>query len=195
MFAKKTMNNYRNYLQLAVLLGSLLSAASLFAATPVFMTLDEYGLGGPPLPPGTEPGTQPPPFLSPFPKGYIIAADPISQITTLCYILQYGNQTPGDLYLTEPNSGAISDIIRFDGQGRVFFFSLKEPSQTSFSLADVDALPALLPNSLGQVEVPRDDNNIGNFFNPTVSTHSTGAAGPTTSSATSRNRALEPSLE
>jgi hypothetical protein len=166
------MNNYRSYLQLTILLGSLLSAASVFGATPVFMTLDEYGAGAPLSPPGA-PGTQQ--FTSlllppPFPAGYTIATDQVSHMTTLCYILQDNVQTAGDLYLTEPNFGVISDIIRFDGQGRVFFFSLKEPGQTSFSLADVDTLPGLSGNILGQVEVPSDEHNVGNLFNPTLST-------------------------
>ena len=160
----KSVNNYRMYLKLAA------RPESLEGAGPILMTLDEYGAGAPPLSLASGPGAQkflPPLPPPPFPVGYSTATDPLSGIATLRYTLPHGGQTPGDLYLTDSNSGSISDLIRFDGQGNVFFFSLKEPGQTSFSLADVDALPALSANSLGQVKVARHEHNIGNLLNPT----------------------------
>jgi hypothetical protein len=143
---------------------------SLEAAGPIWMTLDEYGAGAPQLSLANRPAVRqflPPPPPPPFPAGYSVATDPISGIVTLRYTLMHGGQTPGDLYLTELDSGAISDIIRFDGQGNVFFFSLKKPGQTSFSLADVDTLPALSANNLGHVEVA-GEHNIGNVLYPSA---------------------------
>jgi hypothetical protein len=126
------------------------------------MTLDEYGSGAPFLPNLASPLTL---IAPPFPVGYTITNDPLSGITTLRYTLRDANQTAGDLYLTDPNGGGMSDIIRFDGQGHVFFFSLEEPGQTSFSLADVPNMPSLQAPKLGQVEVAPQDQ-IGNLFTP-----------------------------
>jgi hypothetical protein len=153
----------RTTARVLTILATVFGPVSIVRGQYVYMTLDEYGAGAPRI----DASSAQPAFIPPlpFPVGYTITNDPLSGISTLRYTLRQSGQTPGDLYLTDPSTSLISDIIRFDGQGHVFFFSLKEPGQTSFSLADVDALPTLEANSLGQVELP-EQNQTGNLFNP-----------------------------
>src|SRR5262245_49359393 len=56
-----------------------------------------------------------------------IAVEPISGIATLMYTLPFVG-TPGDVVLLEPGTGPqqTSDILRFDGQGNLYFFSERE---------------------------------------------------------------------
>ena len=50
---------------------------------------------------------------------------------------------PGDVVLMEPQAptGTISDLLRFDGQGGVFFFSDLEPGDPNPDKADVPVIP------------------------------------------------------
>jgi len=97
------------------------------------ITVDELGNGnfnGNPLPS----------FLSP---------DPFSGIVTLTYRLPFLG-TPGDVVLLEPGPTPqqTSDILRFDGQGNLYFFSEREPTDVPpFDPADVTNFPPLLTSS------------------------------------------------
>jgi hypothetical protein len=150
---------------LLTILAATFGPAAVVRGQLIYMTLDENGAGAPHL--NTfSPQANVVPVL-PFPVGYTIAAEPLSGITTLRYTLPHSGQAAGDLFLTDPTTSLTSDVIRFDGLGNVYFFSLKEPWQVSFSLADVDALPSLQANRLAQVEVV-PQNFIGNLFNPAL---------------------------
>jgi hypothetical protein len=123
--------------------------AALGQAGPL-ITLDEFGKGnfnGNPLPSS-------------------IQTDPFSGIATLAYNLPFAG-VPGDVLLAEP-SGVLSDVLRFDGNGRVFFFSEREPTDTPpFDPADVGQFPppiaGLQPVNL--LENGPEGNN-GAFYNP-----------------------------
>src|SRR5256885_4010263 len=93
---------------------TLFPYATLFRSTAFgqagpLITVDELGNGnfnGQPLPS----------FQSP---------DPFCGIETRTYSISYA-RIPGDARLMEPNpagTNLLSDIIRFDGQGNLFFFS------------------------------------------------------------------------
>jgi hypothetical protein len=114
------------------------------------ITLDEFGKG----------------FFNGTPLPSSIQADPFSGMATLTYNLPFPG-VPGDVLLTEP-SGVLSDILRFDGNGRVFFFSDREPTDTPpFDPADVNQFPppvAAFP-IITLLENGPEGNN-GAFYNP-----------------------------
>src|SRR5438105_3347028 len=61
-----------------------------------------------------------------------IGVDPVSGISTLFYRLPFAG-TPGDVVLLEPGPipQQTSDILRFDGQGTLYFFSEREATDVS----------------------------------------------------------------
>ena len=69
---------------------------------------------------------------SPMPGALFL--DAFSGMTTISYLLPFPG-VPGDVILKEPSSGAPADVIRFDGNFRLFFFS-------DFSIADPADSPA-----------------------------------------------------
>ncbi len=74
------------------------------------------------------------------PFAYIASAlEPISGMSTLEYTLPFAG-VAGDVLLTEPGSSQISDVLRFDGNYHVYFFSDVEAGQSQ--LADV-GLPTI----------------------------------------------------
>src|SRR5438874_13260735 len=131
------------------------------------ITVDELGNGnfnGQPLPS----------FQSP---------DPFSGIVTLTYRLPFPG-VPGDVYLFEPNAAGtntLSDIIRFDGQGNLYFFSEREPTDVPpFDPADVLQFPppvAALP-VVSFLETGPEGNN-GLFYNPAGGNPGDNSAGAT----------------
>ena len=58
----------------------------------------------------------------PGPAGFI-SPDPVSGFPTLTYLLPGFAGVPGDVVLLEPGNSQPSDIIRFPGNGRMYFFS------------------------------------------------------------------------
>jgi hypothetical protein len=81
--------------------------------------------------------------------------EPFSGMATLSYNLPFlGNR--GDVVIMD-TYGAISDIIRFDGNSHLFFFSDVGPSDPPISLADV-GVPAPNPGApallFGEVTLP-----------------------------------------
>ena len=63
----------------------------------------------------------------PGPAGFL-SADPISGFVTLTYSLPFAGN-PGDIYLLEPpQTNQFSDLLRFPGNGRLYFFSDASPN-------------------------------------------------------------------
>jgi len=72
------------------------------------------------------------------------ALDPLSGMVTLTYQLPFAG-TAGDVWLVETPGGTpgTNELLRFDGAGRLFFFSLAEdPDDTA--PADVPVMPPFL---------------------------------------------------
>src|SRR5207247_440744 len=132
------------------------------------ITVDELGNGnfnGNPLPS----------FLSP---------EPNSGIVTLTYRLPFPT-VPGDVQLFEPNPTGTnqvpSDIIRFDGNGNLWFFSERETTDVApFDPADVNQFPPPVP---GLAVVPLLENgpegNNGALYNPSGGLPGANSAGAT----------------
>ena len=99
------------------------------------------------------------------PTPYSMTVEPISQMLALTYSL--GMPTvAGDVVLTEPAAGSIvanlavvSDIVRFDAQGNVYFFSDNTDAGSPPDLADVGLPVQLLSNVATIAEVGSEGNN------------------------------------
>ena len=91
---------------------------------PFVLNFDELGnmtLNGNPGPPG------------------VLQPDPSSGLLALSYQLPFpGN--PGDILLIDPQNFLVSDLIRFLGNGQLFFYSLKDDNSPP-DPADVPVLP------------------------------------------------------
>jgi hypothetical protein len=148
---------------LAIFVTTSTIALTAALAQPV-ITVDELGkgnFGGTPLPSG--------------PK-----ADPFSGIVTLAYQLPFPG-TPGDVMLFEPGPQPAppSDLMRFDGQGFLYFFS-DSTDGPPFDPADVAQLPppiASLPR-ISLLENGPEGNN-GAFYNPAGGNPGDNTAGAT----------------
>ncbi|PWU19152.1 MAG: hypothetical protein C5B50_07245 [Verrucomicrobia bacterium] len=97
-------------------------------------------------------------------------ADPFSGMVTLAYQLPFAGN-PGDVQLFEPNTTGnlvLSDVVRFDGQGFMYFFSELEPGELNPDPADVPQFPpplaAFHPASVNEVG-PEGNNNA--IYTPT----------------------------
>ena len=115
------------------------------------ITLDEFGKG----------------FFNGAPLQSSIQTEPLSNIPTLAYNLPFPG-VPGDVLLNEP-SGVLSDILRFDGNGHVFFFSEREPNDIPpFDPADVGQFPPPVAGlqAVNLLENGPEGSN-GAFYNPT----------------------------
>jgi hypothetical protein len=102
------------------------------------------------------------------PVGYSVGRyqpDPVSGIVGWYYPLAGTPTLPGDVVLTEPQAptGTISDLLRFDGQGGVYFFSDLEPGEPNPDKADVPVIPQPMPNPINNpvfiTEVGPEGNN------------------------------------
>jgi hypothetical protein len=85
-----------------------------------------------------------PGVTTPLPPA-VIAVEPFSGIATLQYTLPFAG-TPGDVSMFDvgPNGNSTNDLIRFDGQGHLYFFSDKEATDVPpFDPADVGIPPLL----------------------------------------------------
>jgi len=110
---------------------------SVLSTTAVFgqlLQVDEFGRGTF-FQPGAGTNALPP---------AVIAVEPFSGIATLRYTLPFAG-TAGDVVMLEPPlTNSITDLIRFDGQGHLYFFSDKEVSdQPPLDPADV-GIPSIL---------------------------------------------------
>jgi len=97
----------------------------------------------------------------------VLAPEPISGITTLLYPSIGLGTVPGDVLLREPGAptNTFSDLIRFDQNGNVWFFSDRETNDLSADLADVFVMPQPLPGAVSILEVGPEGNN-GAFYTP-----------------------------
>jgi hypothetical protein len=87
---------------------------------------------------------------NPGPPG-VRGVDPISGSPALVYSLPFAGN-PGDLLLfptnEPPQTSQLSDIVRFEGDGNMYFFSLQHGSNDT-DLADVPVLPPpITPNTV-----------------------------------------------
>jgi hypothetical protein len=108
--------------------------------------------------------------------------DPFSGIVTLAYQLPFPG-VPGDVLLFEPGpqTNTLSDIIRFDGNGFLYFFSEREPTDVPpFDPADVQQFPSPIAalQSVSLLEVGPEGNN-GAFYNATGGLPGDNTAGAT----------------
>ena len=83
---------------------------------------------------------------NPGPPG-VIGIEPISGLQALCYQLPGYAGNPGDIVLFSgfepPSANERSDVIRFPGNGNMYFFSLIDDQDTGpADLADVPAFQA-----------------------------------------------------
>ena len=140
------MNTFKKTFGIAACVGILaVSATPVFGAAVFLFTFDENGNG----------------FLNGQTVPWTMAADPISGITTLTYNLPIVTAA-GDVVLEEQGglpgtAPTISDIVRFDGQGNVYFFS--DMDGPPFDLADVRVLPNPINPLVVIPEVGPEGNN------------------------------------
>jgi hypothetical protein len=119
------------------------------------ITLDELGkmtINGAPQPPGT------------------IAQDPFSGIFTLSYQLPFVG-IRGDVVMFEPGPvpAPVSDVLRFDGNFHVFFFSEREATDNTSTRDPADmGLPGPFPGGLQPVNLVETgvEGNDGAFYTP-----------------------------
>jgi len=87
-------------------------------------------------------------------------------MATLYY--RWGTPTvPGDVLLHELGAptNQFSDVLRFDGQGGMYFFSEREAGQLNPDPADVFVLPQPQPGAVALFETGPEGNN-GAFYTP-----------------------------
>jgi hypothetical protein len=128
----------KKYIKVIVAVGftAAIAATTAFSQPTNIITVDEFGVGtinGAPLPSG-------------------LLTDPFSLITTLAYTLPFAG-VRGDVVLDEPPVPASqhSDVLRFDGNFHLFFFSDFSAGSTidpPDSPADVGLPPQFLPPTL-----------------------------------------------
>jgi len=103
---------------------------------------------------------------NPGPPG-VIGIEPISGQQALCYQLPGFAGNPGDILMAAmnepPTAGQISDLIRFPGNGNMYFFSLRDDNEPP-DLADVPALPPPINPNIVTPEVGPEGNNSSNYF-------------------------------
>jgi hypothetical protein len=139
-----------------VLLASVLTSAlglATASAQNKLVTVDELGNGD----------------QSGMPLASGITVEPFSGIATLTYTLLFPG-TRGDVVLLEPGPTPqqISDILRFDGNGSLYFFSEREATDVPpFDPADVAQLPSPVPGMpiVTLQEIGAEGNN-GAFYTP-----------------------------
>jgi len=100
---------------------------------------------------------------NPGPPG-VIGIEPISGLQALCYQLPGYAGNPGDIVLFSgfepPSANERSDVIRFPGNGNMYFFSLIDDQDPNPDKADVPALPPLInPNVFIEEIGPEGNNN------------------------------------
>ena len=157
----------KQYIKVILAVGFTAAIAATTALSQPLISVDEFGVG----------------TFNASPLGWQTnVAEPFSGMTTLSYNLPFPG-VRGDVVLMEPNSGVVSDLIRFDGNGHLFFFSDASPGDPADSLADVGlpgfnaAAPVLFLNETGPEAGPNGfwgynptgglpgDNTAGAIYN------------------------------
>jgi hypothetical protein len=87
-----------------------------------------------------------------------LGVDSHSGITTLRFALPVQGTVPGDIVVVDSATGLTSDILRFGGDGFLYFFSDKD-DPGPFTLADSTLPTTLLPNHLTFFEGPSGTKN------------------------------------
>ncbi|MGA9450683.1 MAG: PEP-CTERM sorting domain-containing protein [Verrucomicrobiia bacterium] len=90
--------------------------------------------------------------------------DPVSGLTTLEYNLPFAG-TAGDVLMEESASGPVTDLLRFDGSGDVYFFSTDGVGTPAY----VSALPSVISPSQGPL-LPESPESMQSFtfsYSPT----------------------------
>jgi hypothetical protein len=140
------MNIIKKTFGIAACIGMLaLSATSVFAFGPI-LTIDEAGNA----------------YLTPsvlFPSA--IGTDTFSGISTLEYTLPFAG-VAGDVLLTHPSSSQLSDVLRYDGNFHVFFFS----ETGEGSLADVGLPTIFQANNVTVAEVGTEGVSTYALYTP-----------------------------
>ncbi|SRR5258706_9927105 len=93
--------------------------------------------------------------------------DPVSGMATLYYFWNVPT-APGDVLVHELGAptNQFSDVLRFDGQGGMYFFSESEAGTINPDPADVPVLPFGQPGAVALFESGPEGNN-GVFYTPT----------------------------
>ena len=131
---------------LAVGVTAAIAATTAFSQN-LLIRVDEFGLGtinGNPLPPG------------------VVATEPVSGIATMSYTLPFFG-VPGDVVLGEPPGGVASDVIRFDGNSHLFFFSDVSLADPADSPADVGIPTPNAANTVSFLETGPEGGPNGLF--------------------------------
>ena len=127
---------------------SMLSTAAVFSQN--LLTVDELGHGT---------------FVTNSLPPAVIAVEPFSGIATLRYTLPFLG-TAGDVVLLDTVGGIVStnDLLRFDGQGHLFFFSDREPNDPNPDPADVGVPPVSGFQAVFIQEVGPEGNNGATYL-------------------------------
>lgn len=143
------MKTFKKTLGIAACIGMLAtSATSVFGAPGAIFTLDEMGNGY---------------STSGAPLSFTLALDPLSGISTLQYTLPFAGLI-GDVLLTDPSNSQLSDVLRFDGNFHVFFFSEAGEGQ----LADVGLPTTFQANTFTVAETGTEGVSTHASYVPTA---------------------------
>jgi hypothetical protein len=143
------MKTFKTLIGIAASIGVLtVSSTSVFGLGAI-LTMDEAGNAY---------------FTPSQPFAHTIGTDPNSGISTLEYFLPFAG-VAGDVLLQDP-TGQISDVLRFDGNSDVYFFSLVEPGQNQ--LADVGLPSVFLTPNVTVPELGTEGVFTYAYYTPTV---------------------------
>src|SRR5437773_1616209 len=150
---RQTMTPLKMNPRMAAIIVALAASATPLFAQIGHINVDENGnmtINGNPGPPG------------------VIGIEPISGLQALCYQLPGYAGNAGDIVLVsgfEPTNAPneISDLIRFPGNGNMYFFSLIDDTEPTHDLADVPAMPPLITPNLFINEIGPEGNNNADY--------------------------------
>jgi len=143
------MKTLKNFLRFVVCIGLLAASTTVFGQFQI-VNLDENGNGY---------------ITQSLPFAYGVAVEPISGVRTLWYQLPYAG-VAGDVLLQESVGGPLSDLLRFDGNGHVWFFSDSENGTDFDALADVLQIPQPVGNIAGPFLEQGPEGNNGYLYLP-----------------------------
>ena len=136
-----------NYTLLAAVITATVTATTAYSQ-PV-ITIDEFGNGN----------------ISGTPLPSALALDPFSGMTTLSYTLPFP-AIRGDVVISDV-SGAVSDILRFEGNFTLYVYSDNDLSEPNPSPADVGFPAAIQPSPVFAQETGVEPGPNGLFgYNP-----------------------------
>jgi hypothetical protein len=121
----------KKYIKVMLAVGVTAAIAVTTAFSQPVITVDEFGVGtfnGVPITSG-------------------MALDVSSGLTTMSYTLPF-SAVRGDVVIFEPASGVVSDVLRFDGNNTLFFFSDVSLADPKDSPADVGLPSTYLGNTV-----------------------------------------------